>query len=145
MEVDCNVRSLSTEGLLFVFGGAFSCLTTPRKDSQKPNRPVGFLPEPPAPPCEKAPAEQNADTLTDQMTYVLASCGNAQPTLFEEDSMQKFSLSEMSPPGILMENYDAVVVCLLMCRDLMAQPREMCMKVNNLMNHSESPDGSLTS
>lgn len=45
MEVDCDGTTMSTEGLLFVFGGAFSGLTAPRKESAKTKRPVGFLAE----------------------------------------------------------------------------------------------------
>lgn len=45
MEVDCDGTAMSTEGLLFVFGGAFSGLTAPKKEPPKAKRPVGFLAE----------------------------------------------------------------------------------------------------
>lgn len=45
MEITCDNQLLSTEGFLFVFGGAFTSLTAPQEDP-KPKRPVGFLVDP---------------------------------------------------------------------------------------------------
>lgn len=45
MEIACDNQILSTEGFLFVFGGAFTSLTAPQ-EAPKPKRPVGFLVDP---------------------------------------------------------------------------------------------------
>lgn len=65
MAVDCGGTTMSTEGLLFVFGGAFSSLTAPKKEPPNAKRPVGFLAEQPEP-AKEEPAEIG---VTDFVAY----------------------------------------------------------------------------
>lgn len=60
--------------------------------------------------------------------------------LMERIEQRTAPLSESSFPGILMENDNAAVLCLLMSRDMLIRPPALCMKADNLLNSTENSD-----